>query len=121
MKTSTSTTGSALPDLINQLTASVHAFHERFGIVGSATQEELLTRIPIQDEEVRELHHAILHETPDRVASEAVDVLYVAIGNILRLDPALAAAALQEVIQKNNAKTWATHHINAAGKVVRRG
>ena len=79
-----------------------------------------MSRIPIQDEEVRELHHAILNEPPDHVAAEAVDVLYVAIGTLLRLEPGLAEAALLEVIQKNAAKTWDTHHINAAGKVVRR-
>lgn len=109
-----------LQPLIAALAASVQAFHERFGLVGQSTQEEILSRIPIQDEEVRELRHALLHESPDRVASEAVDVLYVAIGTLLRLEPALAEAALLGVIQKNAAKTWDTHHINAAGKVVRR-
>ena len=109
-----------LQSLIAKLTASVQSFHERFGIVGPSTQEEILSRIPIQDEEVRELHHAILRETPDRVANEATDVLFVAIGTLLRLDPGLVAAALTEVIEKNNAKSWDTHHINAAGKVARR-
>ncbi|MBI4199426.1 MAG: hypothetical protein HY535_03000 [Chloroflexi bacterium] len=70
---------------------------------------------------MHELDHAILHESPDRVAAEAADVLFVAIGTVLRLDPALAAAARAEVIAKNNAKTWDTHHINSAGKVTRRG
>ena len=106
--------------LIGELTASVQAFHDRFGLVGPSTEEELLSRIPIQEEEVRELHQAILNEPPDHVAAEAVDVLYVAIGTLLRLDPGLAGAALLEVIQKNAAKTWATHHINDAGKVVQR-
>jgi len=106
--------------LIAELTASVQEFHNRFGLVGAATQQELLSRIPIQDEEVIELHHAILNESPDRIANEAVDVLYVAIGTLLRLDPELAASALTEVIQKNNAKTHDTHHINQAGKVVRK-
>ena len=109
-----------LQHLIAELTACVQAFHERFGIVGPSTEEELLSRIPIQDEEVRELHHAILHESPDRVASEATDVLFVAIGTLLRLEPDLVADALNEVILKNNAKTSDTHHINAAGKVSRR-
>ena len=109
-----------LQRLVAELTASVQAFHQRFGLVGPSTQEELLRRIPIQDEEVRELHHAILYEAPERIASEATDVLFVAIGTLLRLDPELVALALAEVIQKNNAKTWATHHINSAGKVVRR-
>ena len=109
-----------LQHLIADLTACVRSFHERFGIVGPSTEEELLSRIPIQDEEVRELRHAILHETPDRVASEATDVLFVAIGTLLRLDPALVTDALNEVIRKNNAKTWDTHHINPAGKVARR-
>ena len=109
-----------LQQLIAQLTASVQAFHQRFGLVGPSTREEILSRIPIQDEEVRELHHAILHETQERLASEATDVLFVAIGTLLRLDPDLVAQALAEVIQKNDAKTAETHHINNAGKVVRR-
>ena len=106
--------------LIAALAESVHAFHDRFGLVGPTSQAELLTRIPIQDEEVRELEHAVLHEAPDRVASEATDVLYVAIGTLLRLDEGVAGRALAEVIEKNDAKTQGTHHINTAGKVVRR-
>ncbi|MBI4199768.1 MAG: hypothetical protein HY535_04785 [Chloroflexi bacterium] len=98
----------------------VQAFHERFGLVGPATKEELLSRIPIQQEEVRELEQAIRRESPERIASEAADVLFVAIGTLLRLEPSLAALALDEVIGKNNAKTHETHHVNAAGKVVRR-
>ena len=105
---------------ITSLAASVQDFHQRFGLTGPYTREELLNRIPIQDEEVRELHQAILHESPERIASEAVDVLYVAIGTLVCLDPNLVATALAEVIDKNDAKTQHTHHINAAGKVVRR-
>ena len=105
---------------IASLAASVQDFHQRFGLAGPQSRDELLNRIPIQDEEVREFLHAILHESPERVASEAVDVLYVAIGTLVCLDPELVAAALAEVIEKNNAKTERTHHINAAGKVVRR-
>ena len=41
---------------ITSLAASVQDFHQRFGLTGSSTREELLSRIPIQDEEVRELH-----------------------------------------------------------------
>jgi NTP pyrophosphatase (non-canonical NTP hydrolase) len=102
------------------LARSVQAFHLRFGVTGPSTDEELLSRIPIQDEEVRELHEALLREGPERVASEATDVLFVAIGTILRLDPVLVKAAICEVIEKNDAKTGDSHHINAAGKVVRR-
>ena len=110
----------SLQRLIADLTTSVQAFHRRFGLVGTSTREELLSRIPIQEEEVRELHRAILGEAPEHVANEAVDVLYVAIGTLLRLDLDLVAAALAEVIEKNNAKTADTHHVNAVGKVVRR-
>ncbi|MBI4197832.1 MAG: hypothetical protein HY533_01820 [Chloroflexi bacterium] len=109
-----------IDDLIRDLGASVHRFHERFGLAGPPTQRELLSRIPIQEEEVRELRQAILGEPPERVAAEAVDVLYVAIGTVLRLNPELAAQAIGEVIRKNDAKTWETHHINAVGKVARR-
>ncbi len=105
---------------ISELAACVQAFHERFGITDVASSDDLLARILIQDEEVRELHDAIVDEPDERVASEAVDVLFVAIGTVLRLDPALAAEAIREVIEKNDAKTWDTHHINAAGKITRR-
>ena len=105
---------------IVDLAGCVHAFHERFGITGAASREELLSRIPIQDEEVRELQAAILGESDERVASEAADVLFVAIGTVLSLAPALAAEAIREVIEKNDAKTRATHHVNDAGKIVRR-
>lgn len=105
---------------IAALAESVQRFHERFGQGGAASLDEMLDRIPIQDEEVRELEQALRGEGPMRTASEAVDVLFVAIGTILRLDPELALAAIDEVIVKNDAKTWDTHHINAAGKVVRR-
>lgn len=107
-------------DLIRELSFSVENFHKRFNLVGPITQEELLTRIPIQAEEVTELHQAILHETPERIANEAADVAYVAIGTLLRLEGNLATSALIEVIQKNNAKTSDTHHVNQSGKVVRR-
>ena len=110
-----------LQTLIREIVLSVREFHQRFGQVGPTTKNELLSRIPIQYEEVQELHDAILHEGPERVANEATDVLFVAIGTLLRLDPDLAANALAEVIDKNDAKTWHTHHINAVGKVVRRG
>lgn len=105
---------------ISDLADCVQAFHERFGMTGTASREDLLARILIQDEEVRELHEAISGESDERVASEAVDVLFVAIGTVLRLDPALAAEAIREVIEKNDAKTWDTHHINDAGKIARR-
>ena len=109
-----------LQQLIADLTAAVQNFHQRFGLVGPSTTEELLSRIPIQREELLELHQAILRETPERVASEAVDVLYVAIGTLLRIDQDLVEAALAEVIEKNDAKTTQSHQINSAGKVVRR-
>ena len=107
-------------ELIVELAGSSQALHQRFGIAGPPTQEELLSRIPIQEEEVCELHHAILHETPERIASEATDVLFVAIGTLLRLDSELAINALAEVAKKNNSKTAETYHVNPAGKVVRR-
>lgn len=105
---------------ISDLARCVQSFHERFGITGAASRDDLLARILIQDEEVRELHEAIADESDERVASEAVDVLFVAIGTVLRLDPALAAEAIREVTDKNDAKTWDTHHINDAGKIARR-
>ena len=95
--------------MVGRLAESVRDFHERFGLVGPSSEAELLSRIPIQDEEVRELHEAVLSESPERVAEEATDVLFVAIGTMLRLDPELAAQALRQVIEKNDAKTKETH------------
>ena len=113
--------GRNIVERVADLARCVEAFHERFGLTGPSTQEELLSRIPIQEEEVRELHQALLHQGPPQIASEATDVLFVAIGTLLRLDPSLVRAAIDEVIGKNDAKTMRTHHINAAGKIVRRG
>ena len=104
---------------IGRLAVAVQSFHNRFGLVGQASQSELLSRIPIQDEEVRELHDALQNEPPEHVAEEAADVLFVAIGTILRLDPGLVVDALNQVIKKNDSKTTETHHINPDGKVVR--
>ena len=109
-----------LSNLLSDLAKCVQAFHKRFGTDTLASRQELLTRIPIQDEEVRELEEAINNETPERIASEATDVLFVAIGTNMKLDPSNAANAIQEIIDKNDAKTWDTHHINKAGKIVRR-
>ena len=106
--------------LISDLKYSVDSFHKRFGLDKPATQDILLSRIPIQDEEVRELDEAIRHESWERIAEEAVDVLYVALGTLTSLDQDLVARALREVIEKNNAKNWTTHHLSATGKVVRR-
>ena len=105
---------------IADLVRCVQDFHERFELTGPWLLEEVLSHIPIQEEEVRELQYAIKHEGPERASSEAVDVLFVAIGTLLRLDPELVVAAIDEVISKNDAKTRQTHHINTDGKVVRR-
>ena len=65
-------------------------------------------------------NYSILNENEERIANEAVDVLYVAIGTVLRLDSRISKVALKEVIDKNNNKTLITHYINEAGKVSRR-
>tara|TARA_B100000809_G_C14645120_1_gene353814 strand:- start:79 stop:438 length:360 start_codon:yes stop_codon:yes gene_type:complete len=109
----------SLSHLITDLADSVDSFHQRFEIVGLVTRAELLTRIPIQSEEVEELNKAILVESDTHVAQEAVDVLYVAIGTVLRLNPLITEDAIRQVIAKNNAKTTKTHFRNQAGKVVR--
>ena len=101
------------------LANSVNSLHERFNMDGVATRNELLERIPIQAEEVNELEQAVLTENPIDIANEAVDVLYVAIGTILRLEKKLATQAIQQVIEKNDMKTSKTHHINDKGKITR--
>ena len=107
-------------NLITGLAESVDSFHQRFEIIGPVTRAELLSRIPIQSEEVDELNKAILEESETNIAQEAVDVLYVALGTVLRLDPSITEDAIMQVIAKNNAKTTLTHHRNQAGKVVKK-
>ena len=81
------------------LANSVNSLHERFNMDGVATRNELLERIPIQAEEVNELEQAILTENPIDIANEAVDVLYVAIGTILRLEKKISYSS-------NTASNW---------------
>jgi len=102
-----------------ELAKSVNSLHNRFNIDGVATRNELFKRIPIQTEEVNELEQAIIKENPIDIANEAVDVLYVAIGTILRIEKNLAIKAIQQVIEKNDLKTCKTHHINDKGKISR--
>ena len=107
-------------NLITKLTESVDSFHQRFDITGPATRAELLSRIPIQSDEVTELNKAILEESDDHIAQEAIDVLYVALGTVLRLDSLTTEQAMLQVIAKNDAKTTDTHHLSLAGKVVKK-
>jgi NTP pyrophosphatase (non-canonical NTP hydrolase) len=106
--------------LVSDLSTSVRSFHDRFEIPKKSSREQLLTRIPIQDEEVRELKQAILYESMERIAEEATDVLYVAIGTLQCIDLHLVSQAIKNVIEKNDSKTVETHHINTDGKVVRK-
>jgi len=109
-----------ISELVSDLSTSVRSFHDRFGISTISSREQLLTRIPIQDEEVIELKQAILDESMERIAEEATDVLYVAIGTLQCIDPNLVSQAIKNVIDKNDSKTVETHHINTDGKVVRK-
>ena len=104
--------------LVAALSDSVESFHDRFSIPKNSSRAQLLTRIPIQEEEVYELGQALLNESLERIAEEATDVLYVAIGTLQCIDPELVSNAITNVIEKNNSKNASTHHINTAGKIV---
>ena len=109
-----------ISELVSDLSTSVRSFHDRFGIPTISSREQLLTRIPIQDEEVIELKQAIHDESMERIAEEATDVLYVAIGTLQCIDPNLVSQAIKNVIDKNDSKTGETHHITSDGKIVRK-
>jgi NTP pyrophosphatase (non-canonical NTP hydrolase) len=80
-------------------------------------------QLPIFEEEVRELIEAARDGTNTaHVAEEAGDVFVTAIGLALAAGatPEQLMQQAQAVIDKNNAKTHATHHVNAHGKIARR-
>ena len=98
-------------------------FHRRWGIdrereVAPLPTEWLLSRSALIAEENAEFAAAGSWED---VAEEAADVLFVAIGTLDMLPDGLAVRAIRTVIDKNDAKTDATHFIHpTTGKVTRR-
>lgn len=83
----------------------------------------LKAQLPIFQEEVNELITAAqAGGNTQHIAEEAGDVFVTAIGLALAAGatPEQLIAQAQAVVQKNNAKTHQTHHVNEDGKIARR-
>lgn len=102
------------------LVESVFGLHERFGVPILSTHADVRQRVVMQLEEVRELLEATDEPSDGQLAEEAVDVLYVAVGTVMLLDPETAIEAMDMVVWKNNGKTLATHTFSERGKVKRK-
>lgn len=116
--------------MLKKLWNSTASLHARFGV-----KPEPATARPVFEEEVRELLEAAdvldqdmkfegsdtrLHRI--EFAMEAMDVIVTVLGLVdaYKITPAEFEEAGKQVIAKNAAKTNATHHINAAGKIAHR-
>ena len=98
-----------------ELLSSIHNLHARFVYPGRAvTKVLLMERVDLLDEENKELADAVDTTKPHlerlRIAEEAVDVLYVALGTLTLLPSADVDAAVAQVVAKNAAKTPETHY-----------
>lgn len=111
---------------VGVLANSVYDFHERFGIekydfsCGETLPAQIRTRLMLQDEEIWEVEEAMSNYDVDNLIEELVDVLYVALGNVINLDE-LAPKAIEHVANKNNAKDPANYVRNELGKITKRG
>jgi NTP pyrophosphatase (non-canonical NTP hydrolase) len=105
-------------DPLRDLIQSTQEFYARFGV----TQElEAATRV--FEEEVREfIESAQAGTDTDHTAEEAADVIVTVIGlcEAAGVPPEKLIEQMYAVIDKNNAKTHATHRINEHGKIARR-
>ena len=105
-------------DTLRALIESTQAFYARFDVTPSFETARRVFR-----EEVDELIEAARQGTDrEHIAEEAADVFVTAIGICLALnvDVDEIIAQTRAVIEKNNAKTHETHHINEHGKIARR-
>ena len=105
-------------DPLRDLARSTLAFYQRFGV-----QPELEPATLVLQEEVDELIEAAHdNEQTERVAEEAADVMVTVIGLCDAAGVSIddIVSQVYAVIDKNDAKTHETHHINAAGKIARR-
>ena len=114
-----------------EMAASVYDFHERFAVprVGRPPAEEgpaayglaaLRSRLAFLIEETGEHAKELNRGELGDASKEIADVAFVAMGTLLVLDE-MGVDACRAVAGKNNAKTAATHAVDAtSGKLVRR-
>jgi len=103
---------------LQDLIYSTLAFYERFGL-----QPQLEPATKVFQEEVQEFIEAANEgHNPQHTAEEAADVMVTIIGlcQAAGVDMEQLIQQVYAVIEKNNAKTYATHQINAQGKIARK-
>ncbi|PJF44862.1 MAG: hypothetical protein CUN55_01745 [Phototrophicales bacterium] len=108
-----------MTDTLLALIQSTQNLYERF------EREFILdVQIPIFEEEVHELIAATQAKdsTTQHIAEETCDVFVTAIGMALAAGVSVEElmTQAQAVIQKNDAKTHASHYVNEQGKIARR-
>lgn len=109
---------------VTYLAESVYDFHERWSDLATSYEnfaKAMAIRLPLIREEVVELWEEVSAAkiNPEKLCLEAADVLYVALGSMVKLGIA-GEQASYKVANKNNAKTKQTHFVNTNGKVSRK-
>ena len=110
---------------LNAIAESVYDFHDRWNLINSSKppHEAIKEREELLLEEVRELaqeYNKNQKEISVKLLSrEAADVLYVSVGSILALDKS-GIAAMHQVAEKNNKKTFKTHYYNVKENKVKK-
>lgn len=107
-----------------RLAAEVYDFHDRWALETGTPLEVMRRRMPMLDEEVRELRAEVNRAAPGfdeaAMSEEAADVLFVALGHMEQLGAA-GLAGMDAVTAKNIAKTSRSHSLHPeTGKVTRR-
>ena len=108
-----------------RLAAEVYDFHERWALESGTPLEVIIKRSPMLNEEVRELKEEVERPVPEfdeaKMAEEAADVLFVALGHMEQLG-AIGLSGMNAVTAKNVAKTTKSHFKHpVSGKVTRIG
>ena len=100
---------------VTEMADQVWDFHERWNFwpfdgPDRPPSKAIAERQAILDEEILELSEAVRADDSEEIATEAADVLFVALGHVLSLrEPGLAG--VRHVTSKNAGKTVETHRI----------
>ena len=112
----------AFIDAVTEMAAEVWDFHVRWNFGGFSAQPIhvlMADRERIMEEEIRELHDALSVNAFQSAATEAADVLFVALGHCQTLnETAGGIGGIRLVTGKNAAKTRKTHAVAPSGKLL---
>ena len=126
---------SVLEQNVASIVRSVIAFHERFNLLpvddvyfqipDNNWEAYLLSQFQSRQgllmEEVGEVSKALNHGDIDHAVKELIDVLYITIGSLYTIGDQRSESPLNEIIDKNRAKTPETHEMHpVTGKIIRK-